>query len=432
MNPQRSLQSAPLFGKGSTSRQTSISERLAHDAKEAKELDARLEMLAAHAAIARKILENESSEEPGHKQPSVMTDQEILEKFFPSSSKTKQEMQNKQHPPRILFQQSENPNEYILEIDNSSLEYFNACARAAEYQLIEGRGFDGNEATRYGSAIHRFLEVTYDPARSDVSPMETMIAMFKSFPPASPDNWRTLDHAITAMEQYKRRYDQEPDRLVVVHDSKNEPLVEVPFREPFTTIEVDSILPWPKSKLVAECEDDDSAEFYCSKVHVYWTGKIDLPCIYDQVPSILDHKTSSILSSLLYKEFELSSQTRGYIWAARRNERILSANPLFKNVSQFVLDLIVGRKPTRTGVAHEFERHKYNYTDDQIDEWFFDTTHIIADFLSHLVRGHFPMQTKWCVNKYGLCPYHDVCTLPKSMRHTLLSTMSRVTWSPLQ
>ena len=57
----------------------------------------------------------------------------------------------------------------------------------------------------------------------------------------------------------------------------------------------------------------------------------------------------------------------------------------------------------------------------------------ISDFVGNMVRGYFPGYRLWCVNKYGTCPYHDVCSLDsEKQRDTLLGTslFSHVTWDP--
>jgi hypothetical protein len=359
--------------------------------------------------------------------------QELLESLL-EPEKQPEKQQDMQPKRKYLFQEYYNADgepvagEYIMEIDNSSMEYFNACARSAEYQILRARGFNGNAATRYGSAIHHYLELR-ETGTTQEQAMAALCAMFASFPPLPLEEWRTVDHAVTAMEQYEMFYKQQ-DRKVVLLSQDALPLVEVPFRVPLTTIEVNCFVPWPENLLVRDGQSE--GHFNIKKVHVYWTGKIDEVCLYDGKLSILDHKTSSMLGGLFYKEFELSSQTLGYCWAGRRAP-YLSHLPDISKLQNFVLDVIVGRKPTKTGVAHEFERHTYTYTDEQIDNWAHNCEHIVADFLSHLVRGYFPMQTKWCVNKYGLCPFHDICVLPD---HLKLSSLEQifppVTWSPLQ
>lgn len=439
MNPTQSLLNAPLLErKHSPSPATSTRFRLTPEDI----------LLQKHLNAVKKTYEQfqEYMTNDGWKYQSTL---EAINSFFEiaqSDLEKKQQEQMTPPPPTppqrnyLLVPKSDTedrilPGEFVLCIDNSSMEVFNGCARSSEYHLIHARGFSGSPATRYGSAIHHYLELRLRGQSQDEA-MQNMVSLFATYPPLPPDEWRTVDHAVNAMTQYEQRYKQE-SRLEVVHHH-GRPLIEIPFRVPLTTIDVDSLIPYSPSQLMSqqslvECglHADDNC-FTVKKIHVYWTGKIDLVCKYDGQPAILDHKTTSMLGSLFYKEFELSSQTVGYVWATRNMAQLTDLEE-FRNVSRFVLDVIVGRKPSRTGIAHEFERHVYTYTDEQIAEWHYNTTHIVADFLSHLVRGHFPMQTRWCVNKYGLCPYHDVCTLPKEYRlQHLQNAFSLITWSPLK
>lgn len=336
----------------------------------------------------------------------------------------------------LLTQHPEVVHDYILEIDNSSLEYFNTCARSAEYQLVLRHGFAGSSATRYGGAIHNFLERRYK-GTSFQENVSLMSLEFSSFPPMDVEEWRTLDHAITAMEQYDAFYKNDTRFYPEALPPDGKRLVEIPFRLPLTVIEVDATINYPKNLLVEGSEHD--GPFKVGRIHVYWTGKMDAlgwgaAANEDtNFPAVLDHKTTSMVGPTFFKDFELSQQVIGYVWAARR---LPSVDPKFSerflHTRDFYLDTIVGRKPTRTGVQNEFILQRYTYTDERIEEWHENVQHLIADFLSHLLRGFFPMQTKQCVGKYGVCPFHDVCVLPKDMRLThLRAAFPRVTWSPL-
>ncbi len=312
----------------------------------------------------------------------------------------------------------------ILEIDNTSLSSFNSCARAAEFRLVRGRGSNSSPATRYGSAIHLFLEKRLCGV-DHTAAMRSMIDLFKTYPPVMPDEWRTVDHAINAMTQYEAFYSQRPP-LKVLKDDQGAPLVEIPFCIPLTTVDVNATFPWPASMLVNGETNADHLKV--GKVYVYWTGKIDALVEDNTGGGPLDHKTTSMLGPSFYKDFELSQQMIGYLWATRK-----VFLDRFSGVPRRVtIDVIAGRKPTKTGVAHEFAREHFTYSDAQLEEWEANTKHLVADFLSHLLRGYFPMQTNWCVAKYGVCPYHEVCTMSPSHRLGHLErSYEPMTWSPL-
>jgi len=62
---------------------------------------------------------------------------------------------------RRFLLQYDKPGEFNLQIDNSSLEVFNACAKSAEYKLVDAREAPPKAALTYGSAVHEGLEVYY-------------------------------------------------------------------------------------------------------------------------------------------------------------------------------------------------------------------------------------------------------------------------------
>jgi hypothetical protein len=323
------------------------------------------------------------------------------------------------------------PDDLILEIDNSSLEYFNSCARSAEYQLVHKRGFDGSSATMYGGAIHNFLERNVRGVSFEDN-VRAMQEEFALMPPKDVDDWRTFDHALTAMQMYRTMYAQRDD-FGVAFDGKNQPLVEVPFRLPLTTIDLDATIPYTAELIVVD--DPTPKPVKVKRVHIYWTGKIDLLGWHGAdmpVPAVMDHKTTSMLGPTFFKDFELSQQVVGYVWATRQLVEPLGLPREFAGTLTFILDVIAGRKPSRTGVQNEFVRQKYVYTEAMLLEWQVNVSHLTADFLAHLLRGYFPMQTKWCVGKYGMCPFHDVCVLPANLRlQHLYAAYAPVKWSPL-
>jgi len=164
-----------------------------------------------------------------------------------------------------------------------------------------------------------------------------------------------------------------------------------------------------------------------SMVKVYWTGRIDAIVRHLNTVKVCDHKTTSMVGPSFYDDFNLSSQTIGYTWAAGHLFPELHVAGLYVNI-------IIGRKPSKAGTPHAYERQTYIYSVGHLTEWHRNTQVLVSDFISHLLRGYFPMQTKWCQSKYGPCQYYPTCTaLPGPSRDIVLdSTLYQdVTWSPL-
>lgn len=318
---------------------------------------------------------------------------------------------------RVLLQHKEK-NDYILQIDNSSLESFNYCPRNSEYSLVHGRVLPAVSALVYGSAIHNGLEYWYKTVDLDMEHEDRVQRMLtcasetfqqESYIPQMSE-WRTIDRCHDTLLRYVKHYDGE-DLKVLSHNGR--PAVETAFSLPMGVLEVESDV------------ELDGNVFRVDNIHVYWTGKIDLLVAQDNKRWIVDHKTTSMTGPTFYEHFMLSGQMLGYTWAA---QEIFGEKPLGAMVN-----VIYGRPVTRTGTHTKFERERFPYRQDQIDEWKENTFTLVGDFVSNLIRNNFPMATSNCMGKYGKCKYHDVCTLPANQRMSMLNSdqFSDNTWSPL-
>lgn len=299
----------------------------------------------------------------------------------------------------------------ILEIDNSSLEQFNVCSRSAQHYLVDGRETSRERsALTYGTAIHNGLEPIMAHGTSPDVLQQSADRIIDTYKNESVpiDEWRTPDRAIETLKFYSRFYDLELWKLLYI-DSK--PQVELSFQIPLGTISLNC----PVALLNKTIKN----------VFVIWTGRIDAIVEWDGQLWIVDHKTSSVMGPSYWEDFKLSQPQQGYTWAATKL--------LKQRVSGSVINGIFCRKPTKTGTPTEFERQRFIYTDEQLIEWEHNTLILVSDFLSHCVRGYFPMETKQCIGKYGTCQYHPVCTSPLKDRSVILSSSEykHVTWNPL-
>ena len=323
--------------------------------------------------------------------------------------------------------------DYVFQIDNTSLEVFNTCPRSAEYRLVEARVPHPSSALIFGAAIHAGLEVWYKSFEDQQRLGETLqrhalhaalITYENESKNVAPiyleGEWRSADRACDTLSRYfKHYYLNDVDGIVLDKDGR--PCVERAFSAPL------AIIPFNK-ELPQECfyEQHKEKTAFVRNVHVYWTGRIDL-VVKDQGNTwVMDHKTTSMLGPSFWDTFTISSQMLGYCWAA---EKVLLDGP----VRGLLLNAIVGRKLTKTGVGTEFHRKHYYYTQDQIEDWKTNTIALVSMFLGSLKAGFFPQSTAWCVGKYGKCRYHDVCSLPSNQRHSLLHSdqFTHNTWSPL-
>lgn len=327
------------------------------------------------------------------------------------------------------------PGEFNLQIDNSSLEVFNACAKSAEYKLVHAREAPPKAALTYGSAVHEGLEVYYRDKTLGIKDESTMRQdMFAAAQvpfekqPVSLDEWRTADRAIDTLQRYMKHYEHDE---IEVQVQDNVPLVELPFSLPLGVVEYEPhLLDYKFCEIVDPTTYPDELAnnpVEITKVNIYWTGKIDLAILLDGKDDwISDHKTTSLLGPTYWTDFEISNQTVGYCWAGQK-----IFNRPFRGL---LLNVIYSRPPLKSGLKKtEFHRKRYYYRQDQIDEWESNTLTLCSDFISNLMRGEFPFMYRWCVGKYGVCPYHDVCKAPAAQREMILNTdlYTDVTWSPL-
>lgn len=319
---------------------------------------------------------------------------------------------------RPLLERIDGTDDYILRIDNSTLEKFQTCSRAAEHYCIARRQRHGTAAMNFGSAIHLGLETFYRKGFSHLpEAVSNALELYSRFQQSDPDEWRTSTILEDTLIKYHDKYSKD-EPISVIRDDKNVPMVEIPFSLVLGEILLDK-------KIDSYTSPD--LPTYIHKLIILWSGRIDLAANYgDDSIYVVDHKTTSIGGPQFFADFMLSQQMVGYNWALRK---LLPSH----RITGIVVNAIIQRKPTRTGRALEFERQVYFHQDWHINEWERDVIAEVERFVTCFISNSWPKATKWCFGKYGKCEYHDVCTLPPEQRHLMLQSReySNVTWSPL-
>lgn len=350
------------------------------------------------------------------------------------------------------------PNEqgsFLLVLDNTSLEKIKRCHKAAENYLVLGREAHArNAALTFGGAIHEGLELFHhwqynkdrrtdrdDLIANDEGYGDRMqneaIRRFFELNPAPPDEYRTVATALEVLKHYRLRSDplRHPDYEWEIMADQNGPIIERAFELPMGVLEIEVSQALMESLNHGYVFADSNR--YTIRIHLAWSGRIDLIARVNSRVRICDHKTSSIDGEQFVQSFQLSSQTIGYVWAARQ---------LFPNldVSGFCLNCIRLKRPTGSvGImergprggdpALAFFRAYFDYSPERIDRWERDTVLLIEDFLHSLARGVFPLNDRQCFDKFGKCAYHDCCTIDnEKVGHALLMSdaFKQVTWNP--
>jgi hypothetical protein len=318
-----------------------------------------------------------------------------------------------------------------LFLDNSSLERFTTCPRSAEYYICNKReSSDERIALAFGKAIHKILEARYRhnpnvvtkvPGISTTDTNDIMLAAardaFADWKNEDPEEFRNFSTAVTFIEKYNTHYPMEGFEILRLPDGS--PAIEVPFAVPLGSLTIDGEIP-------VRLPTGEVTSRHLSTLKIIWTGRIDMIVKRGDAIFLVDHKTTSMMGPQYFKEFDLSSQVYGYIWAA--------STLLGKPVSGFLVNALAFRKPTPKGKPFEFQRYPVPADIGLVGEWVNDTLHIVSDFVEMAKRGYFPKHTKWCVGKYGPCPYSPICSLPPSPSRELLlnsGNYKAVQWNPL-
>lgn len=301
-----------------------------------------------------------------------------------------------------------------LRIDNSSLEYFSTCARSAEYYLLDRReGVRGKSPLIFGGAIHAALEARYRSFGRGIRGIEgevmevvqkSLDSFFTKTPLISNDH-RTPQRAADVLWKYLCFYEEEPFSIV---SGESGPIIERYFEVPLGEVEFNAFF---------------EGRFH-KTLRILWCGRIDLCVEMEGQVFILDHKTSYMRGESFFANFINSGQMLGYTYAMSKILR--------SPVAGLFLNALFIRKPTKTGVAEEFERQRFLYSLDRVAEWQHNTLTLVSDFLSHLSRGFFPMHSPACVGKFGQCQYLETCMMPPEQRATMLASnfYRPVTWTP--
>jgi hypothetical protein len=341
------------------------------------------------------------------------------------------------------------PGHFLFVIDNSAAEKFVCPTLAANY-LVEAREpHPTNAALIFGGALHVGIEELLRGEPLDKA--QARLSKFFTDHPAPLDEYRILNNALEVLRYYQQRMTFPDYHMEILADAKG-PLIERAFELPLGVLEVGAFIDLSQFHnydpqvlaLPEEFKVNEYGHVWVSRVHVAWAGRIDVIVRVRDRAYIMDHKTTSQAGGKLRQnfvdDFHLSSQTRGYVWAAQQLWPDL-------NVKAFCLDAIQFKKPAigcalmekgpRGGEASlDFFREYFNYSQASVEWWATNALTRVEDFIHSLVRNYFPQETTYCFNrKYGKCHYWDTCLIaqdsPEAAKKLLYSHAFRpVTWNP--
>lgn len=336
-----------------------------------------------------------------------------------------------------------------LFVDNSFLELLTTCPRALEYnQLYKLVSAASKPPLTFGTAGHDVLEFRYvryanelpTPVMEDEQ--ATLLSEFYQRNPVGEGEHRNLNHAIEVfIRKYNERYAQEPFRLLMY----DKPIM-CPKCEGHGTNHVP-----PRICLYCNgtgertvmCELPFAVPLYKHQGHsvqditVIYTGRIDLPVMWDNRLFLIDHKTTSQLGPYFFEDKFMSAQLPGYAWAFEQVTK--------KVVHGVAINAIRTLTPTEKLLSspsaaqqrwwmESYARDRSYIRPGQIEEWRTNAIDLCEEFFWHYSRSYMPMKTTWCVGRYGRCQYIEVCKLGAENRELQLSSnmFTHNDWSPLK
>lgn len=327
---------------------------------------------------------------------------------------------------KLLLPSPDHPDDYILELDYSTLSSFMQCPRMFENYAVHGRESSvPSSATGFGKLFHECEELRLRDGWSEDTKHRQLNLVVDHFirNPTSPTDHRTAERMVAILSQYNKTYNETiPDNW---HEKQVH--VEVPFKVPLCSLQPNQHVLYLKSELVADQEGKATPRpFFVRSLHVLYIGRIDVLLRDSNLLWVVDHKTSSRGGGEFVDAFRLSRQTLGYTWAAQK---------LFnETVAGCILNAIVIRPPTAKLFNNtDLERHTFFYSQDLISEWETGMRNTIADLVACLLRGSFPQHALSFRSPCSMCDYKENCTLPpKDRAGDLASNLyQNVTWSPL-
>lgn len=371
------------------------------------------------------------------------------------------------HAPRQLLTPLPTPGHFLLVIDNSSLEVFTTCPKAADYKLVRRREAPARDAAlTFGGAVHegveKFLHAQYvwqgtaelgpliNPTCYSSEEQNQAILRFFTENPAPLDDYRTVTNALAVLSAYRERSALPDYHWEILSDAEG-PIIERAFELPLGVVEVNNWIDMPwlnEDEYEDQCTGINTNALDRSKIthmkqpvwvqsiHLAWSGRIDAVarCGDPRIARVVDHKTGMINP----QEYRISNPVLGYVWAARQLWPDL-------DIGGFCLNGLATKRPSAgcsmTSVgprggkpALELSRSFFEYSQQRLNQWEENVRMIVSDFIHNIVRNFYPRATKWCFDKYGQCPYYDVCCQddPQVRSNMLQSDMFRsVTWNPV-
>lgn len=299
-----------------------------------------------------------------------------------------------------------------MKIDNTALKLFQACPLKFKTRMVDhwtSRYKSG--ALGYGGAVHEGLKAWYQGALDGLTLLQRVEAaehaIEVSWPSEHPvDDYRTKSKAMELMAKYIQEYTQESFQIL---------MVEVPF-----SYEIGRYITY-----CPECQHDNNIWASATEVRsscivcgqnlepIEYGGIFDTLVQYGagsmSTIYILEHKTTSQLGGLYFRQYDLDNQISGYTFGAQGA------------TGKLVGGAIVNALCTTSSGKISFKREIIGRTSADIERWRDDVAATCNEIKRCERNGHWRITSDHCMNKYGLCEYQSVHVLsnPDEQRRRL-------------
>lgn len=167
------------------------------------------------------------------------------------------------------------------------------------------------------------------------------------------------------------------------------------------------------------------------EVDIYWTGILDRIVEFQGGTYFLELKTTSHrIDDAWLKQFRVSGQLRGYIWAGQQLLGQKFDGAIVHGVEKAAIP--------KTGRARKVEEligaSMVEIEPELVEEWKENTLKKIASIHSALAAGHYTRNLGDACNAYNFsgCPFRDICGVPAGMRQQVVEEgYVRRIWDPL-
>lgn len=247
--------------------------------------------------------------------------------------------------------------------DFTALDTFQACPSKYKKRMLQHLSPKTvAPALEFGKAIHMGLEQYY-------------LALRKEFP-----RIQAIGNALSTFKENYTRED-DPKRTQLIGEQMLQDYTEVYQKEPFKVIDVEVGFAVPLGGFT-------------------FTGRLDALVEWDGQLYVMEHKTTSMLGTTYFKQFEMSMQIDGYIYAAEQltGRRCLGV----------LVNAMQPRTKTKKLEDH-FARDPIGRTQFEREEFVREVPLLIKDILKSEESGEFVRSKRSCFSYNYQCPYWDLC-----------------------